>query len=297
LDGAANACRLHSEQYLQSLSLGEYPHPQMDECEVDEGILMNLPEQLENLVQGYNWNQVAIGESTAATYRLERMNRPAIYLKIDPKNPWRELQAEPKVLTWLSGKLAVPEVLYFGEDGYADYLLMSAIPGLNAVEMRGKITNVELVRLLAQGLRMVHSVLIDDCPFDMSLNKTIEMAEFNVRHKLVDENDIDFARWGGGTTEELFSKLLLLKPCEEDLVFTHGDYCLPNIMMDKNRVTGFIDLSRAGIADRYRDIGIAIRSIGSNLGPGFDKVFLNEYGIVEPDRGKIEYYILLDEFF
>lgn len=34
----------------------------------------------------------------------------------------------------------------------------------------------------------------------------------------------------------------------------HGDYCLPNIMLDDWRLAGFIDLDHAGFSDRHVDI-------------------------------------------
>lgn len=257
---------------------------------------MKLPQSLNHFVTGYIWNEVTIGESSAKTYRLQRRRYPTIYLKIDQKWPRRELLEEKDVLEWLAGKLPVARVVFFDEDDNNDYLLTSEIPGQNAAELNGSISNIELVTLLAKGLRMIHGTTIDECPFDRSLDREIEIAGFNVKHNLVDEKDFDYIRHGR-TSEELYKELLLLKPLDEDLVFTHGDYCLPNILIYQRKIAGFVDLSRAGIADRYKDIALALRSIRSNLGGGLEQNFLNEYGVIEPDHKKIEYYMLLDEFF
>lgn len=257
---------------------------------------MKLPQSLRDIVTGYTWNDVTIGESSARTYCLRRSHYPTIYLKMDRKRPRRVLLEEKEALEWLSDKLPVARVLFFDEDGNNDYLLTSEIPGSNAVDLIGSISNAELVVLLAKGLRMIHMTTIDNCPFDRSLNKEIEIAAFNVKHNLVDESDFDNIR-RGKTAEELYKELLLLKPSEEDLVFTHGDYCLPNIMIYQTKIAGFIDLHRAGIADRYKDIALAVRSIKRNLGLGLEQNFLNAYGLIEPDHKKIEYYMLLDEFF
>ena len=37
-------------------------------------------------------------------------------------------------------------------------------------------------------------------------------------------------------------------------VLIHGDYCLPNIMLDHWRFSGFIDLGFDGIGDRHIDL-------------------------------------------
>jgi aminoglycoside phosphotransferase len=255
---------------------------------------IKLPPSFDNPVAGYTWNEVTIGKSSAKTYCLQRRHHPAIFLKVDQKWPRGELLEEKKVLNWLSGKLPVATVLLFDEDDNNDYLLISEIPGVNAANTVSSMENAELVTLLAKGLRMVHGVPVDDCPFERNLDRMIEFAGFNVKHKLVHEWDFADTR-RGKTGEELYKELLLLRPQDEDLVFTHGDYCLPNIIIQQHEIGGFIDLHRAGIADRYQDIALAIRSIRYNIGPGYEQVLLRECGITEPDVDKIEYYMLLDE--
>ncbi|WP_078546880.1 phosphotransferase [Litchfieldia alkalitelluris] len=75
------------------------------------------------------------------------------------------------------------------------------------------------------------------------------------------------------------------------------DYCLPNIIVNKDRISGFIDLGRAGVADKYQDLALAVRSITSKLGEEYIQSFFEEYGIAEINEEKLEYYQLLDEFF
>ena len=77
---------------------------------------------------------------------------------------------------------------------------------------------------------MVHEVPVDECPFNMMLDREIEKAGYNVVNGLVDEVDFDDIRMGR-TAGEVFGDLLRKRPTEEDLVFTHGDYCLPNVMI------------------------------------------------------------------
>jgi aminoglycoside phosphotransferase len=106
---------------------------------------------------------------------------------------------------------------------------------------------------------MAHEVSIDQCPFDMSLQGEIERVRFNVTNGLVDEADLESQHQGKSA---------------EDLVFTHGDYCLPNILIDGNEIAGFVDWSRAGVADRYKDIALVIRSLRWNLDEHLEKDFL-----------------------
>jgi len=255
-----------------------------------------LPQPISELVTDYTWNNVKVGKSSASTFYLKRPGSPTYYLKTADKSPRRDLLDEYNVLKWLIEKLPVPNVYHFEEDDKYDYLLLSEIPGANAANITDSFHKTELVKLLAQGLRMIHETPVEDCPFDRTLEVQMEFARFNVEHDLVNEGDFDKIR-RGISAEELYEELVLRKPDEEDLVFIHGDYCLPNIIINQGQVSGFVDLHRAGISDRYKDLAIAVRSIKSNIGYNYESVFFNEYGISKPKAEKVEYYQLLDEFF
>ncbi|MCU4581133.1 phosphotransferase [Acinetobacter gyllenbergii] len=91
----------------------------------------------------------------------------------------------------------------------------------------------------------------------------------------------------------------------EDLVFSHGDFCLPNIFIDQDNISALIDLGRSGIADRYQDIAQCYRSLKYNFSgvysgiayPNFDTDMLFNELEMTPDYDKIRYYMLLDELF
>jgi aminoglycoside phosphotransferase len=117
----------------------------------------------------------------------------------------------------------------------------------------------------------------------------------------VDENDFDETRQDRSATS-LLAELLDSRPDQEDVVFTHGDYCLPNIILRQSapgvvEVSGFIDCGRAGIADRHQDLALAIRSVAFNFGADWVSTFLTAYGLAEPDARKVAFFTLLDEFF
>ncbi len=90
----------------------------------------------------------------------------------------------------------------------------------------------------------------------------------------------------------------------DDLVLCHGDYCLPNILAKGDELSGFIDLSRVCVDDRWRDIAVCIRSMernlsgiysgGKNYGPLDLDFFLQELGI-EMNEEKMKYYLELED--
>ena len=104
----------------------------------------------------------------------------------------------------------------------------------------------------------------------------------------------------GRAARDIYDELVATKPLEEDLVFTHGDYCLPNVIVSDSGISGFVDWGRAGVADRYQDLALAARSLKHNAGPRGGEMaalFFHEYGVEDVDVAKVRYYILLDELY
>jgi aminoglycoside phosphotransferase len=155
-----------------------------------------------------------------------------------------------------------------------------------------------MIRLLARGLHMVHSIDIADCPFNQRLDRQFELVEQRTYAGLVDEDDFDAER-RGKRAGDLLEELKRTRPTSEDLVFTHGDFCLPNVIINpqQTEMSGLIDWGRGGIADRYQDIALAARSLAHNFSSQWIPLLLEEYGLTTPDQEKLRFYQLLDEFF
>jgi kanamycin kinase/aminoglycoside 3'-phosphotransferase-2 len=67
-----------------------------------------------------------------------------------------------------------------------------------------------------------------------------------------------------------------------DLVFGHGDYCLPNVLVRHGEVAGIIDWSRGGYIDRRFDLATGLFTLRYNLGnPTYLTTFLRAYGYAE----------------
>lgn len=260
-----------------------------------ENVRKNLPLDLARAVSGYAWRQIHLGLSPSDVFRLEAANKKSFYLKIAARQPGFSLLREKNILDWLKNRLPVPEVLLFAETERADYLLLSEIDGAPASDDSLRKDARRIVEQLTNALKNIHALSIADCPFDQRLERKIERARQRMLNGLVDEADFDEERQGR-PVEELFGELIATRPTNEDLVFTHGDYCAPNVIFKNGRPSGFVDLGNAGIADRFQDLALLSRSVGYNFGDEWEESVFEIYG-VEPDRKKINFYKLLDEFF
>ncbi|MET0751856.1 MAG: APH(3') family aminoglycoside O-phosphotransferase [Pyrinomonadaceae bacterium] len=260
-----------------------------------ETLRKSLPPNLAETVSGYTWRQIHLGLSPSKVFRLEAAGKNSLYLKIAPRIPAFSLSDEKLKLEWLKNRLPVPEVLLFAEDESADYLLLSEISGRQAGDDALKIDIPRVIEQLVNGLKMIHSLPFEDCPFDSNFDSVIGIVRERISKNLVDTSDFDEERLGR-SVEDIFRELIETKPDTEDSVFTHGDYCVPNVILKDGKLNGFVDLGNAGIADKYQDIALLMRSVKDNFGEEYEEKVFEIYGI-EPDWKKIHFYKLLDEFF
>lgn len=228
-------------------------------------------------------------------FRLEASGRPSLFVKTEPVSAFEELPREALRLRWLATSgTACPTVARNAREASRNWLLISALAGhdLASSPMPGPDRVVEIA---ARALRGLHKLDIATCPFDHRIDRQIEEARGRVEAGVIDESDFDGER-EGRTARDLFEELLAQRPKSEDLVVTHGDACLPNLIAHDGTFSGFIDCGRLGVADRHQDLALAARSIRYNLGAPWDDAFLRLYGgAADPER--LAFFRLLDEFF
>ncbi|AWK87946.1 APH(3')-II family aminoglycoside O-phosphotransferase [Azospirillum thermophilum] len=255
----------------------------------------SLPVGWAERLAGYRWTRQTIGCSGAAVFRLEATDRPPLFVKTEPAGPLAELRDETARMRWLETVgVPAPRVIDAAATADRDWLLMTAVAGHDlASEQRPE--PARIVRLAAEALRSLHRIDRAACPFDHSAGVRIAHARARMEAGLVEEEDYE-GKEDGRTVGELFALLVAGRPRTEDLVVTHGDACLPNLMAEDGAFTGFIDVGRLGIADRHQDLALATRDIAEELGEAWIAPFLDRYGIAA-DPAKMRFYRLLDEFF
>lgn len=275
----------------------------MQPLDIDVGPAMDPPaEVVVRLLPRHVFERVTIGESGAGVWRCTSDGSPPVYLKAAPTSAGLQLDQEADRLRWMKEHdLPVPAVSDYGRIGSTEFLLLEEVPGLAASEPEWTSCLPEVISALAAGLALLHRTSIVDCPFDQRIARQIDAARHRVAAGRVRDDDFDGIRAGRRATD-LLGELLSTIPANEDLVFTHGDFCLPNIILDRGptgeiQIAGLVDCGRAGIADRYQDLALAVRSILYNFGDRWIAPFFHAYGLPHPQEEKLRFFTLLDEFF
>lgn len=253
-----------------------------------------------NLLEGKPYTENSVGMSGAKVLIYEDW-----VLKTGPADPRNAETVQ--VMRWLRGKVPVPEVLGFESRDGRDALLMGRLKGKMACDPYYLSRPELLLDLLAGTMRQLWSVDAATCPRDCSLAVDLAEAERRVAAGLVDRDNAEPETFGPGgfrNPEHLLAWLIDNRP-EEDLVLSHGDFCLPNLFFTGDRLEGLIDLGECGTADRYKDVALCWRSLRHNLDghyggdiypPPDEAGFFRRLGVPK-DEEKLRYFTLLDELF
>lgn len=263
---------------------------------------MVIPNEICEYIKDSTYEINEVGMSESQVYIFEKY-----VLKVQPATA--ETDNEYKILKWIYGKCPTPTILeYIKQDGVA-FTLMTKAEGKMLCDEEYMKNPHRLVKLIAEGLKLLWNTDISECPCTYSrLDERLQAARENIKNGRVDMDNVEpetFGPNGFANPSELL-KWLEENKLVEDLVLTHGDFCLPNIFTDGKKITAFIDNGKMGPADRWQDLAIVLRSLRHNYdgtytdGVSFEgyseKMLLDELGI-EMDEKKYRYYLLLDELF
>lgn len=240
-----------------------------------------IPPELAEIIKDYSIHEHPYNESGARIYRLTS-NQKTLYLKIRINDQEQRLLREYTTLKWISGRILTPEVIYNQNTCEISFLLTAAVAGIpiNQVPKRDR---HDAMIAAAQALRCIHSVPIAGCSYINTLRNRLEKTR---TLNLKDDQKVILTR-------------LESSPPSETLAFTHGDYCLPNILVTGTHLDGVIDWDSSGVADPYIDLASAAWSIEYNFPDEAEDLlntFLREYGI-EIDERKFDYYLDLGQLF
>lgn len=187
------------------------------------------------------------------------------YVKWNPTVSGESLLDEAERLRWVQGRHPAPVVVEVISNETEEILLTRALPGESAVSERWRCEPETVLRALGEGLRSLHDVPLDDCPFDWGV-------ETRARSALLDTRQL-------GTP-----------PPIDDLVLCQGDPCAPNTLLTTDgSFLAHVDLARLGAADRWADLAVMSMSLEWNYRDYDESMFWEAYGI-DPDPLRIDFY-------
>lgn len=133
-----------------------------------------------------------------------------------------------------------------------DYLVTEVVKGNDGLE---HLNNPEkLCEALAEAMRYLHSLSTEGVPVSVSMKKYESLGNDKIKSD----------------------------------TFIHGDFCLPNIMLENWKLTSFIDLGESGVGDKHIDLFWAMWSLAYNLKTEeYNDLFLDLYG-----RDKVDMEVL-----
>ena len=179
------------------------------------------------------------------------------------------------------------EVLACDRFGGHDLFMTARVAGEDCTHAQYLDDPVRLCDLIATKLRELHEIDASDCPVKDRMAAYIGLAEQNYSTDNYDKSHFPDS-FGYASGKEAFDALTRGKNALKNEVLLHGDYCLPNIMLDNWRFSGFIDVGNGGIGDRHVDLFWGAWTLMFNLGTDqYRDRFFDAYG-----RDKVNFEIL-----
>lgn len=252
-----------------------------------------LPEKIKKYTDGKSYSTENIGRSDSQVLIFDEF-----VLKIEKSCTYSD--NEHYILKTMHGLIPIPSVIAFEScDGY-NYLLMSKLCGEMACSERSISDAKNTVKALATGLKMLWDADISG----ISLPDSDE-CELLIAKEKIENGEISAFDENIGDERAIFEYLIQNKPNSE-LVFSHGDYCLPNVFINGSDVCGFLDMGSGGISSKWRDITMCLWSMDYNFRElsgvseqdmkTLEEIFFAELGI-ERNEKMIEYYNALSLLF
>ncbi len=209
---------------------------------------------------------------TARVYFLDKDG--GLFLKSAPKG---ELKLEGEMDAYFHSLGLGPEVLAYQQED-RDWLLTRQIRGRDCLEPEYLADPKRLTETAAEILWNLQQTDPIDSPVKNHTARYLETAKRNYREGRYDASLFP-DNWGYATAEEAWAVIQERAQFLKTDTLLHGDYCLPNILLDDWQHSGFIDLGRGGVGDKHVDLFWGAWTMGFNLKDDkWSERFLDAYG-------------------
>ncbi len=182
------------------------------------------------------------------------------YLKSSAKG---SLEKEA-VLTEYFNKKGLSSAVLGYVSGENDWLLTERVRGEDCTYGQYLADPERLCDLWASILRELHETDGADCPVSDRCSDYLATVEKNYKSEKY-ELEIGGGDLGFASAEEAYREVERNGRFLKSDTLIHGDFCLPNVMLDNWKFSGFIDLGNGGIGDRHIDLFWGAWTLNYNL--------------------------------
>lgn len=244
----------------------------------------NLDDEILDLIDISSIVKNNVGHSASEVYELKLKDGTEAILKVQYLSSRNDLKSEYERNKWLEGKLNVPKVFCFKEINKVQYYLREKSIGISAHKVE------DFAPLVGENLKEIHSVDISDCPFNN--NDTLKLLDIALsKIDIILPNIIEL--YPDMNKESIIEFLKNKRPI--DRVLVHGDYSLPNILVDEDRNVSLIDLGDASISTKYFDLYYLRKSFNRNKKMDYFNEFLESYGLSSLDDDSMKWMDIIDK--
>ena len=163
------------------------------------------------------------------------------------------LEREAAMTRYYHGKGLAARVVAYHFTVEQDFLLTEKLRGDDCTAVKYLEQPERFAELLGERLSLLHSLDYAGCPVPNHTERYLFRAEQNYKNQRYDTSLFP-DNWGYDTPEEAYAVIKENGYRLQTDTLLHGDYCLPNIILDDWRFSGFIDLDNGGVGDRHVDL-------------------------------------------
>ncbi len=251
--------------------------------------MAEIPVEYHPLLEGNNIYDSSCSPF-AKVYYIEKDG--GYFLKRSEKG---SLEKEALLTSYFAKKGLSAKVCSYISEG-EDWLLTERVRGEDCTYSKYLEQPERLCDTLAETLKALHSMDFSDCPVQNKTADYLAVAEKNYRAGMFDPSycmpDMRVAN-----ADEAWKIITEKKHLLKTDTLLHGDYCLPNILLEDWRLSGFIDLGGAGVGEKHIDLYWGAWTLNFNLKTDkYRNRFFDCYGRDEVDEELISLIGVIETF-
>lgn len=214
------------------------------------------------------------------------------YLKTAEKG---SLKREADMTTFFASKgLSKRVVEYISTD--KDYMMTERVSGEDCTYYKYMEEPKKLCDTIAELLRKLHETDFSGCPIQNHTKLYFDTVDANYKAGVFD-NSFAEESLKHLNADQTYKYIYERKNILNNEVLLHGDYCLPNIMLDDFKFSGFIDVGNGGVGDRHIDLFWGAWTLNFNLKTDmYRDRFFDAYGRDLVDKEKIRLVSVIESF-